>query len=132
MLQRIIVFALVLGWTGLAAAAEIEIDGVVLGAPKGDVVKRAGASGKGDGVVIKLDEDASVEVAFDGKGRVKRIYATHRKGILPLKDLTTRYGEPVKRAEHDSIKYVFTVEKEGTITLEKVKGYPGFYVEAVR
>lgn len=121
-----------LAFTAAAQAEPIVVDGVALGAPKADVLKLAGAKAKGDGVVVTVDDATSVEVTLGGGGKVKRIYATHRKGILPLKDFTQRHGEPVKRAEGDSIKYVFTVENEGVLTLEKVKGYPGFYVEAER
>lgn len=121
-----------LAFTAAAQAEPIVVDGVALGAPKADVLKLAGAKAKGDGVVVTVDDATSVEVTLGGGGKVKRIYATHRKGILPLKDFTQRHGEPVKRAEGDSIKYVFTVANEGVLTLEKVKGYPGFYVEAER
>lgn len=118
--------------TAVAHAEPIVVDGVTLGSPKADVMKLSGAKAKGEEVVLTVDEATTVEVTLGGGGKVKRIYATHRKGILPLKEFSQRYGEPVKRAEGDSVKYVFTVENEGVLTLEKVKGYPGFYVEAVR
>lgn len=129
-----LMLAAVLFWaaTGVAHAEPIVVDGIALGAPKADVLKLAGAKANGDQVVVTIDDATSVEVTLGGGGKVKRIYATHRKGILPLKDFSQRHGEPVKRAEGNSIKYVFTVENEGVLTLEKVKGYPGFYVEALR
>jgi hypothetical protein len=114
-----------------AHAATIEVEGIALGASKADVMKHPGAEVKNGGVAFET-EKASVEVAFDAKGRAKRVYASYAKGLLPLKDFTNLYGEPVKQNAGNSTKYVFKVEREGTVVLEKVRGYPGFYVEALK
>ena len=115
-----------------AWAAPIEVEGIKLGASKGEVAKLPNATEKGGVITVTPDEATSIEVSFDGKGKAKRIYSSHRKGLAPMKDLTTKYGEPVKEEKTDAIKYVYKVAGEGTVTLEKVKGYPGFYIEAVR
>jgi hypothetical protein len=113
------------------SAEPIMVDGVRLGAAKAEVLKLPTAAEKGGVVTVSPDDGTSIEVSFD-KGKVKRVYASHRKGLAPMKELTTKYGEPVKQDKGDSIKYVYKVAGEGSVTLEKVKGYPGFYLEAVR
>lgn len=131
MLRVTLLFALLVSVPLAAAAAPIEVDGVRLGAPKAEVLKLPNATEKGGVVTVAPDEGTSIEVTFD-KGKAKRIYSSHRKGLAPMKDLTTKHGEPVKQDGGDSVKYVYKVAGEGTVTLEKVKGYPGFYIEAVR
>ncbi len=130
--MRILLVSLALSLFPVGASADVVVEGVKLGASKADVGKIAGAQVAKDKVTLTPTETSRVDVSFDGKGRANKIYVTYRKGLFPIKDFTQQYGEPLKRDTGGNVKYVFTIKGEGTITLEKEKGYPGYYVEAVR
>lgn len=127
-------YALALTWIFLASptTSPVVIEGISLGAPKASVEAMTGVKAVGGKLSFAPAATTQVEVEFDTKHRVRRIYATYRKGLLPLKDFTAQYGEPVKRNKGGNVRYVFTIVGGGTVTLEKESGYPGYYIEAVR
>jgi hypothetical protein len=113
-------------------AEPLSVEGVKLGAPRSDVLKLPQAKAAGGKVTVSPADTVQVDVDFDAKGKASRIYASYRKGLFPMKDYSQKYGDPVKREKNGNLKYIFTVAGEGTITLEKEKGYPGYYIELVK
>lgn len=117
----------------LAVWAEpLSVEGVKLGEAKAEVLKLPKAKSAGGKVTVSPSDTVQVDVEFDAKGKASRVYASYRKGLFPMKDFSQKYGDPVKREKNGNLKYIFTVAGEGTITLEKEKGYPGYYIELLK
>jgi hypothetical protein len=130
--MRAFLFGLILLLVPVAASADLSVEGVKLGASKSDVAKLPGAKAGKDQITYAPNATTQVDVSFDAKGKANRIYVAYRKGLFPIKEFSQQYGDPVKREKGGNVKYIFTAKSEGTLTLEKEKGYPGYYVEVVR
>jgi hypothetical protein len=120
--------------TGAAASASssasvTRFEGVGLGDTRAQVTAVAGKPLQGDKVSFSIGE-SEVEVTFS-KGKVTRINLRYLKGALPIREFTDRFGKPVRRSENSSVLYVFTVDTAAVVTLERVTGFPGYYVDVV-